>query len=119
VYNNVSTPDYVSTVTKIRVFHLLAPRWAAKSLLGSVTGALAATSTKMNHASVVQNVEGSPHSTARKLHGRAFYESIGSPKMIVAPMVDRSEFVGTCDSLLPQYPLTMMAGLANAHAVVP
>lgn len=28
-----------------------------------------------------------------KLTGRAFYESIGSPKMIVAPMVDRSEFV--------------------------
>lgn len=27
-----------------------------------------------------------------KLHGRAFYESIGSPKVIVAPMVDRSEF---------------------------
>ncbi|KAI2616670.1 FMN-linked oxidoreductase [Hypomontagnella submonticulosa] len=32
--------------------------------------------------------------TARpKLHGRAFYESIGSPKFIVAPMVDQSEFV--------------------------
>jgi len=30
---------------------------------------------------------------ATKLTGRAFYESIGSPKMIVAPMVDRSEFV--------------------------
>jgi hypothetical protein len=28
-----------------------------------------------------------------KLHGRAFYESLGSPKMILAPMVDRSEFV--------------------------
>jgi tRNA-dihydrouridine synthase 1 len=28
-----------------------------------------------------------------KLHGRAFYESIGSPKFIVAPMVDQSEFV--------------------------
>ncbi|KAF5027253.1 hypothetical protein F66182_669 [Fusarium sp. NRRL 66182] len=27
-----------------------------------------------------------------KLHGRAFYESIGSPKFIVAPMVDQSEF---------------------------
>ncbi|EXJ92591.1 tRNA-dihydrouridine synthase 1 [Capronia epimyces CBS 606.96] len=27
-----------------------------------------------------------------KLTGRAFYESIGSPKVIVAPMVDRSEF---------------------------
>lgn len=30
----------------------------------------------------------------KKLHGRAFYESVGSPKFIVAPMVDQSEFVG-------------------------
>ncbi len=29
----------------------------------------------------------------KKLHGRAFYESIGSPKFILAPMVDQSEFV--------------------------
>ena len=29
-----------------------------------------------------------------KLTGRAFYESIGSPKMVLAPMVDQSEFVG-------------------------
>lgn len=29
----------------------------------------------------------------KKLHGRAFYESIGSPKYVVAPMVDQSEFV--------------------------
>lgn len=28
----------------------------------------------------------------KKLHGRAFYEFIGSPKHIVAPMVDQSEF---------------------------
>ncbi|KAF4553486.1 Dihydrouridine synthase-like protein 2 [Elsinoe fawcettii] len=28
----------------------------------------------------------------RKLHGRAFYESIGSPKYVLAPMVDQSEF---------------------------
>lgn len=28
-----------------------------------------------------------------KIRGRAFYESIGSPKYIVAPMVDQSEFV--------------------------
>lgn len=27
-----------------------------------------------------------------KLHGRAFYESIGKPRYIVAPMVDQSEF---------------------------
>lgn len=34
-----------------------------------------------------------------KLHGRAFYESIGSPRSIVAPMVDQSEFV-SLDSTL-------------------
>ncbi|KAH9869883.1 hypothetical protein J1614_006804 [Plenodomus biglobosus] len=28
----------------------------------------------------------------RKLHGRAFYESIGSPKLVLAPMVEQSEF---------------------------
>lgn len=36
-----------------------------------------------------------------KLTGRAFYESIGSPKMIVAPMVDRSEFVSTANTIPP------------------
>ncbi|KAI1437710.1 FMN-linked oxidoreductase [Xylaria sp. CBS 124048] len=30
--------------------------------------------------------------TKPKLHGRAFYESLGSPKFVVAPMVDQSEF---------------------------
>ena len=29
----------------------------------------------------------------RKLIGRAFYESLGSPNMVLAPMVDQSEFV--------------------------
>lgn len=35
----------------------------------------------------------SPPPAPKKLLGRQFYESIGSPKYIVAPMVDRSEFV--------------------------
>ncbi|KAL2366857.1 hypothetical protein RJZ56_000189 [Blastomyces dermatitidis] len=33
-----------------------------------------------------------PGPTRKKLFGREFYESLGSPKMILAPMVDRSEF---------------------------
>ncbi len=35
----------------------------------------------------------------KKLTGRAFYESIGTPKMVLAPMVDRSEFVGSYPSI--------------------
>lgn len=35
----------------------------------------------------------------KKLLGRQFYESIGSPKYIVAPMVDRSEFVSRLRSV--------------------
>lgn len=34
-----------------------------------------------------------PPTSRTKLHGRDFYKSIGSPKMILAPMVDQSEFV--------------------------
>jgi tRNA-dihydrouridine synthase 1 len=34
-----------------------------------------------------------------KLHGRAFYESIGSPKLILAPMVEQSEFVCLIESI--------------------
>lgn len=44
--------------------------------------------------SQAQNDEAvSPNNRKTKLHGRAFYESIGSPKLILAPMVEQSEFV--------------------------
>lgn len=39
-----------------------------------------------------------------KLTGRAFYESIGSPSMVVAPMVDRSEFVSLYVSICISIP---------------
>lgn len=44
----------------------------------------------------------------KKLHGREFYESIGSPKMIIAPMVDRSEFVRV-SYLYKSEPLLMLS----------
>jgi tRNA-dihydrouridine synthase 1 len=46
----------------------------------------------------VADVDATSRSTSTmrpKLHGRAFYEAIGSPKHILAPMVDQSEFVCT------------------------
>ena len=49
---------------------------------------------------------GENNASHKKLTGRAFYESIGSPKMIVAPMVDRSEFV--CP---PSIPRTVVANI--------
>ncbi|KIH92221.1 tRNA-dihydrouridine synthase 1 [Sporothrix brasiliensis 5110] len=43
-------------------------------------------------ATAVPPVAEASNGLSKKLHGRAFYESIGSPKHIVAPMVDQSEF---------------------------
>ncbi|KAF3926919.1 hypothetical protein ABW20_dc0106095 [Dactylellina cionopaga] len=43
------------------------------------------------HQPELQGQQGPPPPKRQKLHGRAFYESIGSPRRIVAPMVDASE----------------------------
>jgi len=45
------------------------------------------------HTTKTQLSRMSQSTKAPKLHGRAFYESIGSPKLILAPMVEQSEFV--------------------------
>lgn len=64
-----------------------------------------------------------------KLHGRAFYESIGSPKFVLAPMVDQSEFVCVLyiyiynEALLLGEALCadgcIILGLAHAHSIIP
>ncbi|KAF2744003.1 FMN-linked oxidoreductase [Sporormia fimetaria CBS 119925] len=53
-----------------------------------------------------------------KLHGRAFYESIGSPKVVVAPMVEQSEFAWRllCRSFVHTSPSTSLSPL---HAYTP
>ncbi|KAG6007157.1 hypothetical protein E4U21_006259 [Claviceps maximensis] len=43
-------------------------------------------------AGFVETAAATQTATSTKLHGRAFYESIGSPKYVLAPMVDQSEF---------------------------
>ncbi|KAI0191490.1 dihydrouridine synthase [Xylaria flabelliformis] len=54
-----------------------------------------------------------------KLHGRAFYESLGSPKFVVAPMVDQSEFAWrrlTRSFLTPQENTKLLAYTPMFHA---
>ncbi|KAF2764116.1 FMN-linked oxidoreductase, partial [Teratosphaeria nubilosa] len=54
-----------------------------------------------------------------KLHGRTFYESIGSPKHIVAPMVDQSEFAWrllTRSFLPPELRTSILAYSPMFHA---
>ncbi|KAK1751759.1 dihydrouridine synthase [Echria macrotheca] len=57
--------------------------------------------------------------TKNKLHGRAFYESIGSPKYVVAPMVDQSEYAWrmlTRSFLPPSQRRTILAYTPMFHA---
>ncbi len=60
------------------------------------------------------------HAMAReKLHGRAFYESIGSPRHVLAPMVDQSEFawrVLTRSFLPPDLRTSILACSPMLHA---
>lgn len=48
---------------------------------------------QVSESTQTESNNGSSGSVTTKLHGRAFYESIGSPKFVLAPMVDQSEFV--------------------------
>lgn len=56
---------------------------------------MATTLGRVNGPSRLERAEECPSQQSagrRKLTGRAFYESLGSPKVILAPMVDQSEF---------------------------
>ncbi|KAK3112415.1 tRNA dihydrouridine synthase [Teratosphaeriaceae sp. CCFEE 6253] len=56
-----------------------------------------------------------------KLHGRAFYESIGSPKYVLAPMVDQSEFAWrllTRSFLPPDLQPSLLAYSPMLHAKI-
>ncbi|MCJ1249135.1 hypothetical protein MMC30_006358 [Trapelia coarctata] len=62
---------------------------------------------------------GLPSGARRKLTGRAFYESLGSPKMILAPMVDQSEFawrVLTRSFMTPESSEDLLAYTPMLHA---
>ncbi|KAI4923301.1 hypothetical protein J4E85_008338 [Alternaria conjuncta] len=59
---------------------------------GEVAGVLHNTGNGMTQQNGSSNGAAQSNGKRRKLHGRAFYESIGSPKLILAPMVEQSEF---------------------------
>lgn len=64
------------------------------------SGATAATMAIETVSSAPAQNNGTPTANVKtKLHGRAFYESIGSPKLVLAPMVEQSEFVCFIESL--------------------
>lgn len=60
---------------------------------GEVAGTLHNTGNGMAQENGSSNGVAQANGRRRKLHGRAFYESIGSPKLVLAPMVEQSEFV--------------------------
>ena len=60
---------------------------------GEVAGTMHNTGDGMAQENGSSNGAAQSNGKRRKLHGRAFYESIGSPKLILAPMVEQSEFV--------------------------
>lgn len=64
--------------------------WSAKALKMAIDSELPA---KASGILMAESTQSSPPAKRRKITGRPFYESLGSPKMILAPMVDQSEFV--------------------------
>ena len=79
---------------------------------------------EMNGLPSIRNSESSPtimepSSKRRKLVGREFYESIGSPKKVLAPMVGQSDFVRSKRQIVEDCRLTTRTGMANAHTVFP
>lgn len=64
----------------------------------------------------VGNGDGHGEMNGTRLHGRAFYESLGSPKFILAPMVDQSEFVSDLPAFWIMDGLTHLIGVENAES---
>ncbi|KAF8857576.1 FMN-linked oxidoreductase [Acephala macrosclerotiorum] len=82
----------------------------------------AASTATSTFTSANMNGNGTQASSAdgrKKLHGRTFYESIGSPKFVLAPMVDQSEFAWrmlTRSFMPPSSPQDLLAYTPMLHA---
>jgi hypothetical protein len=76
-----------------------------------------------NHGSSVQQEisleqDGGKASKPKTLHGRAFYESLGSPRFVLAPMVDQSEFVILASPSKDTLLIMLTTGMASPHPLI-
>lgn len=78
----------------------LRPISTIRTMATSTNGVNSSTAASAPAPILVDNMASSTDKP-KKLHGRAFYESIGSPKFVLAPMVDQSEFVRLPPSIHP------------------
>ncbi|KAI1007913.1 hypothetical protein K3495_g318 [Podosphaera aphanis] len=80
---------------------------------------MTSSSNALDRGAVTSDVCRGETSRPQKLHGRAFYESLGSPKLVLAPMVDQSEFAWrmlTRSFLPPSAAQTLVAYTPMFHA---
>lgn len=86
------------TVALLRTFMVLSPNGLGSASIMSTDSPSSKTASNGESTPTILSAE-----PAKKLHGRAFYESIGSPKFVLAPMVDQSEFVRPSPPLLNDF----------------
>ncbi|KAJ5114336.1 hypothetical protein NUU61_000095, partial [Penicillium alfredii] len=110
---------YLLPAVKIGLTKLLSP-WLGRSIPLTQRLSRAKMSTEATPPQGVEPTSApTPQSPRGKLLGRQFYESLGSPKYILAPMVDRSEFAWrmlTRTFMPPNEPKPILAYSPMYHA---
>lgn len=107
---------------KVALFAIYPRLWAGtrRNFLSKLRGSMTESASMATASCSAMNGNAGPavNGAKKKLHGRAFYESIGSPKFVLAPMVDQSEFVRNILSIWMDSRADSGTGLADAHPLL-